>query len=393
MDSMLDRPDQEVILVVDDQPDNLMLMSELLMGQYQVRVAGSGAKALRLAASEPRPDLVLLDIMMPEMDGYEVCRQLKADPLTAEIPVIFLTGMVSTADEQRGLDLGAVDYITKPISPPVTLARIRAHLKLKANADFLRDKSEYLELEVRRRSRELQAAQDATLEAMATLCDLRDNPHSRHLLRIEQYMRLLADALARREGEAGGLDLEQIELLARSAQLHDIGKVAVPDRVLLNPGQLSPEDQLLMQSHTRIGHDALAAAERRLGSPAEFLRYAKEIAYGHHERWDGSGYPRGLRGEQIPLSARLLALIDCYDELTSRHPYHATLAPDEARQQVLAASGSHFDPQVVEAFAEVADGFAAIAIRYADDAQALGSEIERMADALGESIEMTTTPP
>ncbi|MDN6872046.1 two-component system response regulator [Pseudomonas citronellolis] len=393
MDSMLDRPDQEVILVVDDQPDNLMLMSELLMGQYQVRVAGSGAKALRLAASEPRPDLVLLDIMMPEMDGYEVCRQLKADPLTAEIPVIFLTGMVSTADEQRGLDLGAVDYITKPISPPVTLARIRAHLKLKANADFLRDKSEYLELEVRRRSRELQAAQDATLEAMATLCDLRDNPHSRHLLRIEQYMRLLADALARREGEAGGLDLEQIELLARSAQLHDIGKVAVPDRVLLNPGQLSPEDQLLMQSHTRIGHDALAAAERRLGSPAEFLRYAKEIAYGHHERWDGSGYPRGLRGEQIPLSARLLALIDCYDELTSRHPYHATLAPDAARQQVLAASGSHFDPQVVEAFAEVADGFAAIAIRYADDAQALGSEIERMADALGESIEMTTTPP
>ncbi|WBG65663.1 two-component system response regulator [Pseudomonas citronellolis] len=390
---MLDRPDQEVILVVDDQPDNLMLMSELLMGQYQVRVAGSGAKALRLAASEPRPDLVLLDIMMPEMDGYEVCRQLKADPLTAEIPVIFLTGMVSTADEQRGLDLGAVDYITKPISPPVTLARIRAHLKLKANADFLRDKSEYLELEVRRRSRELQAAQDATLEAMATLCDLRDNPHSRHLLRIEQYMRLLADALARREGEAGGLDLEQIELLARSAQLHDIGKVAVPDRVLLNPGQLSPEDQLLMQSHTRIGHDALAAAERRLGSPAEFLRYAKEIAYGHHERWDGSGYPRGLRGEQIPLSARLLALIDCYDELTSRHPYHATLSPDEARQQILAASGSHFDPQVVEAFAEVADGFAAIAIRYADDAQALGSEIERMADALGESIEMTTTPP
>ena len=167
----------------------------------------------------------------------------------------------------------------------------------------------------------------------------------------------------------------------------------MPDRVLLNPGQLSPEDQLLMQSHTRIGHDALAAAERRLGSPAEFLRYAKEIAYGHHERWDGSGYPRGLRGEQIPLSARLLALIDCYDELTSRHPYHATLSPDEARQQILAASGSHFDPQVVEAFAEVADGFAAIAIRYADDAQALGSEIERMADALGESIEMTTTPP
>ncbi|MFZ5958900.1 response regulator [Pseudomonas knackmussii] len=392
MDSMLDRPEQEVILVVDDQPDNLMLMSELLMGHYQVRVAASGAKALRVAQSSPAPDLVLLDIMMPEMDGYEVCRRLKADPRTRDIPVIFLTGVVSSADEQRGLDLGAVDYITKPISPPVTLARIRAHLKLKANADFLRDKSEFLELEVRRRTRELQAVQGATLEAMATLCDLRDNPHSRHLLRIEQYMRLLADSLARRDGEASELDLEQIELLARSAQLHDIGKVVVPDRVLLNPGQLSPEDMALMQSHTTAGRDALEAAESRLGMSAEFLRFAKEITYSHHERWDGSGYPQGLLGEQIPLSARLLALIDCYDELTSRRPYQAPLTPDEARQRIAAASGSHFDPRVVEAFLEVADGFAAIALRYADDDQALGNELQRMADALGESIDMTSTP-
>ncbi|WP_160288353.1 two-component system response regulator [Pseudomonas sp. QL9] len=392
MDSMLDRPEQEVILVVDDQPDNLMLMSELLMGHYQVRVAASGAKALRVAQSSPAPDLVLLDIMMPEMDGYEVCRRLKADPRTRDIPVIFLTGVVSSADEQRGLDLGAVDYITKPISPPVTLARIRAHLKLKANADFLRDKSEFLELEVRRRTRELQAVQGATLEAMATLCDLRDNPHSRHLLRIEQYMRLLADSLARRDGEASELDLEQIELLARSAQLHDIGKVVVPDRVLLNPGQLSPEDMALMQSHTTAGRDALEAAESRLGMSAEFLRFAKEITYSHHERWDGSGYPQGLLGEQIPLSARLLALIDCYDELTSRHPYQAPLSPEEAQQRIIAASGSHLDPQVVEAFVEVADGFAAIALRYADDDQALGNELQRMADALGESIDMTSTP-
>ena len=389
---MLDRPEQEVILVVDDQPDNLMLMSELLMGHYQVRVAASGAKALRVAQSTPAPDLVLLDIMMPEMDGYEVCRRLKADPRTRDIPVIFLTGVVSSADEQRGLDLGAVDYITKPISPPVTLARIRAHLKLKANADFLRDKSEFLELEVLRRTRELQAVQDTTLEAVATLCDLRDNPHSRHLLRIEQYMRLLADALARRDGEAGELDLEQIERLARSAQLHDIGKVVVPDRVLLNPGQLSPEDRVLMQSHTIAGRDALEAAERRLGMSAEFLRFAKEITYSHHERWDGSGYPQGLLGEQIPLSARLLALIDCYDELTSRRPYQAPLSPDEARQRIVAASGSHLDPRVVEAFLEVADGFAAIALRYADDDQALGNELQRMADALGESIDMTSTP-
>lgn len=389
MDSMLDRPEREVILLVDDQPDNLMLMSELLMGHYQVKVAVTGAKALRLATSDPRPDLVLLDVMMPELDGYEVCRRLKADPHTREIPVIFLTGVVSSADEQRGLDLGAVDYITKPISPPVTLARIRAHLKLKANADFLRDKSEFLELEVRRRSRELQAVQDATLEAMATLCDLRDNPRSRHLLRIEQYMALLADALLRREGEASGLGLEQIELLARSAQLHDIGKVAVPDRVLLNPGQLGEEDLRLLQSHTLIGRDALEAAEQRLGTPAEFLRFAKEIAYGHHERWDGSGYPQGLAGERIPLSARLMALVDCYDDLTSRHAYQAPLPPLEAQVQIVAASGRHFDPLVVEAFVEVAEGFAAIARRHADDEQALGSELQRLADALGEPIDMT----
>ncbi|SDH67382.1 response regulator [Pseudomonas panipatensis] len=393
MDSMLDRPEQEVILVVDDQPDNLMLMSELLMGHYQVRVASSGAKALRLAQSEPPPDLVLLDVMMPDMDGYEVCRQLKQDPRTHDIPVIFLTGLVNPKDEQHGLDLGAVDYITKPISPPVTLARIRAQLNLKANADFLRDKNEYLALEVHRRTRQLQAVQDATLEAMATLCDLRDNPHSQHLLRIELYMRLLAGALAQRQGAGGELSVESIELLARSAQLHDIGKVAVPDRVLLNPGQLDEADSLLMQSHTKVGRDALAAAEQRLGAPAEFLRYAKEIAYSHHERWDGSGYPEGLRGEQIPLSARLLALIDSYDELTSQHPYHSPLAPAEAALRILAGSGSYFDPQVAEAFSEVADGFANIATRYADGEEALGSELQRMADALGETIELTPTPP
>lgn len=393
MDSMLDRPEQELILVVDDQPDNLMLMSELLMDRYQVRVASSGAKALRLVQSDPRPDLVLLDIMMPEMDGYEVCRQLKADPHTRDIPVIFLTGMVNAADEQKGLDLGAVDYLTKPISPPVTLARIRAHLNLKANADFLRDKSEYLELEVRRRARELQAIQDATLEAMATLCDLRDNPHSHHLARIEHYMRLLGGTLALRDEFAAELSVENIELLSRSAQLHDIGKVAVPDRILHSPGQLDDADRLIMQSHTTVGHDALAAAERKLGYPADFLRYAKEIAHSHHERWDGGGYPEGLAGERIPLAARMLTLIDCYDELTSRHAYHTPLTPEEAALRIKAGSGSQFDPRLVEAFDEAAEGFASIALRYADSDEAMGAELQRLEDAVTESIELTQPEP
>ncbi|MEE9101595.1 MULTISPECIES: two-component system response regulator [Pseudomonas] len=393
MDSMLDRPEQELILVVDDQPDNLMLMSELLMDRYQVRVASSGAKALRLVQSDPRPDLVLLDIMMPEMDGYEVCRQLKGDPATRDIPVIFLTGMVNAADEQKGLDLGAVDYITKPISPPVTLARIRAHLNLKANADFLRDKSEYLELEVRRRARELQAIQDATLEAMATLCDLRDNAHSQHLVRIEHYMRLLGSTLALRNEFSNELSVENIELLARSAQLHDIGKVAVPDRILHHPGQLDEADQAIMQSHTTVGHDALAAAERKLGYPADFLRYAKEIAHSHHERWDGTGYPEGLSGERIPMAARMLTLIDCYDEMTSRHAYRTSLGPDEAAAKIKAGAGSQFDPRMVEAFSEAAEGFASIALRYADSDEALGLELLRLEDAVIENIELTPPAP
>lgn len=393
MDSMLDRPEQELILVVDDQPDNLMLMSELLMDRYQVRVASSGAKALRLVQSDPRPDLVLLDIMMPEMDGYEVCRQLKGDPATRDIPVIFLTGMVNAADEQKGLDLGAVDYITKPISPPVTLARIRAHLNLKANADFLRDKSEYLELEVRRRARELQAIQDATLEAMATLCDLRDNAHSQHLVRIEHYMRLLGSTLALRNEFSSELSVENIELLSRSAQLHDIGKVAVPDRILHHPGQLDEADEAIMQSHTTVGHDALAAAERKLGYPADFLRYAKEIAHSHHERWDGAGYPEGLSGERIPMAARMLTLIDCYDEMTSRHAYRTSLGPDEAAARIKAGAGSQFDPRMVEAFSEAAEGFASIALRYADSDEALGLELLRLEDAVIENIELTPPAP
>ncbi|SDO83124.1 response regulator [Pseudomonas jinjuensis] len=388
MESILDRSEQEVILVVDDQPGILVATSELLRQRYRVETVGSGGEALLRAAMDPQPDLILLDILMPGMDGYEVCRQLKADPRTCDIPVIFLTGMASLEDEQKGLDLGAVDFLLKPVSPPVALARVRTHLALKANADFLRDKSEYLELEVRRRARELQAIQDAILEAMATLCDLRDRPHSRHLLRVEHYMRLLAGALARNEEYAGELSVENIELMARSAMLHDIGNAAVPDRILLNPGHLDEADWLIMRNHTRVGRDALEAAERKLGYPAEFLRYAKEIAYSHHERWDGAGFPEGLAGERIPLAARLLAVVDTYEDFTSRRVYHTPLPPAEAAQHILAGSGSHFDPQVVEAFAEVAAGFARIAERYADDDQVLELELQRLEEAVAENIEL-----
>ena len=392
MESMLDRPEQELVLVVDDTPDNLLLMRELLEEQYRVRTAGSGPAGLRAAVEEPRPDLILLDVNMPGMDGYEVCRRLKADPLTRDIPLMYLTARADRDDEQQGLALGAVDYLGKPVSPPIVLARVRTHLQLKANADFLRDKSEYLELEVRRRTRQLQQLQDAVIEALATLGDLRDNPRSRHLPRIERYVRLLAEHLAAQRAFADELTPEAVDLLSKSALLHDIGKVAVPDRVLLNPGQLDAADTALLQGHTRAGRDALASAERRLGQPSGFLRFARQIAYSHHERWDGRGFPEGLAGERIPLAARIVALADRYDELTSRHAYRPPLAHAEAVLLIQAGADSEFDPRLVEAFVAVADAFAEVAQRYADSAEALDVEMQRLEQAVAESIELTAPP-
>ncbi|QKE64253.1 response regulator [Aquipseudomonas campi] len=390
MDDMLDRPDQPLVLVVDDTPENLELMSELLLGSYRVKVASNGAKALRIAAGDPQPDLILLDIMMPEMDGYEVCQRLKADPATAQIPVVFLTAKTEQADEQHGFDLGAVDYITKPISPPIVLARVHAQLQLKASADFLRDKSEYLELEVRRRTRDMQRLQEVTIEAMASLAAMRDNPCGKHLARVEPYMTTLATALANQQPLlAEELSAERIAQLGKAALLHGIGKLVLPDRILLSPVPLQGADLQLLHRHAEAGRDALLAAESKLGSVTDFLRDARDIVYSQHEHWDGSGYPQGLRGEQIPLAARLMALIGGYEELTSHHLYRRSVSHADAVQQISAASGTRFDPSVVLAFIEAADAFAEIALRLADDAASIHCELQRLDDSLGETIELT----
>ncbi|WP_043307080.1 response regulator [Pseudomonas sp. ML96] len=393
MADMLDRPDQPLVLLVDDTPENLTLMSELLADSYRIKVANNGAKALRIAAGEAQPDLILLDIMMPEMDGYEVCRRLKADPATAEIPVIFLTAKTEIADEQQGFDLGAVDYITKPISPPIVLARVRAQLQLKASADFLRDKSEYLEWEVRRRTRDIQQLQEVTIEAMANLAAMRDNPCGKHLARIERYMLALSSTLARQQPLlAGELSSERIAQLGKSALLHGIGKLVLPDRILLSPVPLQGDDLKLLHSHALAGRDALLAAEAKLGNVPDFLRDARDIVYSQHEQWDGGGYPQGLRGEQSPLAARLMAVVGCYEELTSRHTYRQSLEHAEALAQISAASGTRFDPSVVLALIEAAERFAQIAREQADDAAAVQYELQRLEESLGETIELTLPP-
>ncbi len=354
------------VLVVDDVAENLTLMVGLLKPQYRVKVANHGARALELAAQSPAPDLILLDIMMPGMDGYEVCRRLKAEPATADIPVIFLTAKAEVDDETLGLSLGAVDYITKPISPPIVEARVRTHLRLKEAADFLRDRSAYLAAEVARRTHENEALQDVVVLAMASLGETRDNETGNHLRRTQHYVQALAEQLREHPRFADTLSPEAIRLLFKSAPMHDIGKVGIPDAILLKPGRLTPEEFEVMKTHTTLGYEAIHRAELSLGEELPFLRFAKEIALSHQEKWDGSGYPQGLAGDAIPVSARLMALADVYDALISERVYKPAMPHEQARALILQGRGQHFDPDVVDAFLAVEAQFMAIAARFQD---------------------------
>src|SRR5688500_18130574 len=362
---------RQSILVVDDTPENLALISELLRGDYKVRIAPGGARALQLAAASP-PDLILLDIMMPEMDGYEVMRRLQADPSTRDIPVIFLTAVTGVDEERTGLDLGAVDYITKPISPSIVQARVRNHLQLKAARDFLRDRNDYLDGEVRRRTRQLAAIQDVTIRAMASLAEARDNETGNHIRRTQHYVRALAVQLREHPRFRASCTPANIESLFKSAPLHDIGKVGIPDHILLKPGRLTAEEFDVMKTHTTIGRDAIAHALAGLdGEPedAGFLAMASEIAYGHQEKWDGSGYPEGRGGDDIPIAARLMAVADVYDALISVRVYKPGMTHAEAMRTIVDGRARHFDPDIVDALLAVGDEFAAIAARFADAAR------------------------
>ncbi len=369
---------QAVILVVDDTPDNLMLMASLLKPLYRVKVANCGEKALQILQQGPLPDLILLDIMMPGMDGYQVCQHIKAAPALCHIPVIFLTAMAGSDDEQQGFALGAVDYITKPVSPPLLLARVKTQLALKAAADFLRDKNAYLEQEVQKRMREVLALQDVTILAMASLAETRDNDTGNHIRRTQHYVRLLALELKDHPRFAAYLTDTQIDVLFKSAPLHDIGKVGIPDRILLKPGQFEPAEFEQMKRHTVLGAQAIAQAESQLGTPVPFLACAKEIARSHQEKWDGSGYPDGLSGEQIPVSARLMALADVYDALISKRVYKDGMPHEQARDIILRGRGSHFDPDVTDAFGRIAADFARIASQYADDDDSIAAKAAQL---------------
>lgn len=370
--------EKPIILVVDDTPDNLSLIAGLLKGLYKVKVCNNGFKALDIANADMPPDLILLDIMMPQMDGYEVCRQLKANPKTADIPVIFLTAKTETSDETKGLSLGAVDYLTKPVNPDILLARVRNHLQLKAQADFLNDKNAFLEQEVRRRTEEVTMVQDVTIMAMASLAETRDSDTGNHIRRTQYYVRALAEKLRDVPEFSETLTDQYIDTLFKSAPLHDIGKVGIPDRILLKPGRFEDDEFEIMKRHTTLGRDAIQHAEEQLGMEVEFLKVAKEIAYYHQEKWDGSGYPEGLSGSDIPLSARLMAIADVYDALICRRVYKEPMTHDQAISIILDGKGSHFDPIIVDHFMEIQTTLQSIAARFADSDQELEEKKEHL---------------
>ncbi|HEY4744088.1 MAG TPA: two-component system response regulator [Desulfuromonadaceae bacterium] len=352
---------QATVLIVDDTPENIALTSRLLKENYRVKIANSGAKALRIAKATP-PDLILLDVMMPEMDGYEVCRRLKADGATRDIPVIFLTARNGVDSEMLGFDLGGVDFIGRPISPPVLMSRIRNHLELKASRDFLSNRNAYLDQEVQKRTDELAVVQEMTIRIMASLAHARDNETGNHIRRTQLYVKLLAEKV--RQHPRFRWDLEKegaIEQIYKSAPLHDIGKIGIPDRILLKPGRLEPEEIEVMKRHAAIGREAIMAAERSLHAELPFLSCAKSIAYSHHEKWDGSGYPEGLSGEEIPLAARIMAVADVYDALISRRIYKQAVHHEEAVVIIQDYKGGHFDPDLTDAFLASAEEFRAIA--------------------------------
>ncbi len=357
---------KQTILIVDDDPTVLAAISKVLREKYRVKATRSGEQALQIAQGPEPPDLILLDVLMPKLNGYEVLNKLQSHQVSKSIPIIFVSAKSSEADEERGLELGAVDYISKPISPVVLQARVNTQLLLKQAKDYLSDKNAFLEAEVHRRMAENQQIQSVSIRALAHLAEIRDPETGQHILRTQAYVYQLAKLLKQREEFNDIITDEYVDLIARSAPLHDIGKVGIPDNILLKAAPLSDREWQIMQSHPGLGAQAIELAEKEVNSPLKFLSLAKEIARWHHEHYDGSGYPDGLAGSDIPLSARIMAVADVFDALLSRRVYKKALATDEVYRQMAEQGGKHFDPVVLQVFLAHFDEFVSIAQSHMD---------------------------
>ncbi len=339
----LSRP---TVLVADDSPQNIELLSRVLGHDCRIKVATSGDKALQIVYSDEPPDLILLDIMMPDLSGHEVCRRIKANPDRRRIPIIFVTAMSSIEDESLGLSLGAVDYITKPISPPLVQARVRTHLALY-------DQSRELERMVAQRTAELVATRQQLIRRLGRAGEFKDNETGNHVIRMSHVSRLI--------GLHAGLGPDSLQLLFQAAALHDVGKIGVPDRILLKPGPLDDDERALVRQHPLIGAEIIGHHDN------ELLATARTIALAHHERWDGTGYPYGLQGEQIPLMARIVAIADVFDALMSVRPYKPAYPVARSMEIMAEERGRHFDPALLDAFMAAQHEILQIMAQYADE--------------------------
>jgi len=345
--------EKQTILVVDDTPDNIDVLSGVLRGKFKVKAALNGKKAIKIANSTPPPAMILLDIMMPEMDGYEVCQQLKSNPATAKIPVIFITAKNEEKDEKKGLGLGAVDYITKPINPSIVLARVDTHLALY-------DQNMALENKVQQRTEELNDTRLKIIHRLGRAAEFKDNETGLHVIRMSHYSRLIAEAL-----EYGD---DWSELIFNAAPMHDIGKIGIPDHILLKPGKLDDDEWEFMRKHPQIGADIIGEHD------SEILQTSRIIAMTHHEKWDGSGYPSQLKGEEIPLAGRIIAIADVFDALTTERPYKKAWTVEDAVKEIDRGAGTHFDPNLIPIFHEVLPSILDIKELYAESSAAVKND-------------------
>jgi len=354
---MTDTISRQTILVVDDAPQNIDVLTGILSDTYQIKAAINGEKALKIVFSETPPDLILLDIMMPGMDGYEVCTQLKADPRTKGIPVIFVTAKGDVQNEALGFELGAVDYITKPVSPPIVLARVHAQLALY-------DQSRELERKVKLRTAELNQSRQEIIRRLGRAAEFKDNETGMHVIRMSHYSRVIARAI--------GMDDTQADLLLNAAPMHDIGKIGIPDNVLLKPGKLDADEWEMMKKHPDFGANIIGEHE------SELLKMALIVARTHHEKWNGTGYPNGLAGEDIPLVGRIVAIADVFDSLTTERPYKQAWPVEKAVNLIKEEAGEHFDPKLVEAFMQHLPEILGLKEKYAETSVLTITELHAM---------------
>ncbi|WP_295890756.1 two-component system response regulator [uncultured Vibrio sp.] len=338
--------ERATLLIVDDTSENLDVLTGLFKDKYQVKAAKSGKVAIKLAQMTPQPDLILLDIMMPELDGYQVCEVLKSQPNTAHIPIIFVTAKISPADEVKGLALGAVDYITKPITPAVAIQRVETQLALY-------DQKQALYVKVKEQTKEINLSKVEMVKRLGRAAEYKDNETGMHVLRMSHYCHVLALAC--------GMSEEDADVLREAAPMHDIGKIGIPDDVLLKPGKLDSEEWAVMQTHVNIGVDILGDT-----AGSKLLEMAVQVAQSHHEKWNGKGYPQGLVGDNIPLVARVATIADVFDALTSERPYKKAWSVERAVSLLNEEKGEHFDPSLVDLFVSRLDEILEIKAKFKD---------------------------